>query len=348
MKSKLSILMFAGLILVLLISTLASLIGCTSESTPATTYEFKFLDQYVPGTPAANQGELLGTMISDATKGRVTITYYHAESLGKVADFLNLLNGGVTDIVNITPGNFPDQFDIETYLEIPMLGINSREARSEVTWACYDKGYFTGLTNYKVMGFNPTPTFNLWLKKKITTVDELKGLKIRAADAPTRKLIELAGGTPVAMSGSQVYEALRTGLLDGTNTADEQALQSKFYEVLKYGVYQPKTNIGCVMLIMNKDAWNRLPKDLQKTVDKAIENYKTEFLSSVKPGDEEYATKLKENGMELYSLSSTEAAKLIAFGAPLKNDWLTARAAKGLPVNDMAKLVDSILAKYNK
>ena len=41
----------------------------------------------------------------DATNGKVKVTYFHAESLGKAPDFLTLLNGGVTDVVNVTPGD---------------------------------------------------------------------------------------------------------------------------------------------------------------------------------------------------------------------------------------------------
>jgi len=357
MKIKLSVVLITSLVLVILMSSLASLTACTSKTTPTTTtapspttplptFELKFLDQYTPQQAAAQQSELLGKLIEEATGGRVKFTYYHAESLGKAAEFVNLLNGGVTDVVNITPGNFPTQFEVESYVNIPGVGINSRASGVEVLWALYDKGYLTGLKNYKVLAFNPTPTMNIWLKKKVTTVDGLKGLKIRGGDAQARKMLDLVGAVGTSMPSSEVYMGLDRGTLDGTMTADEQVVGNKFYEVVKYGIYEPKTLIGCVFIIMTQATWNKLPKDVQDMVDKGIVKNKTAFVDSVKDPDAQYQVTLKQNGMDLYSFSAEETAKLFAAAVPLKKDWITAQTAKGVKAQEIADLVASIVAKY--
>lgn len=351
MKAKLPILSVVCLVIILLMSTVASFTGCSSETTTAPTtsaptYVFKFLDQYAPQQAAALQSELVGDLIEEATGGRITFEYYHSESLGKSAEFLNLLEGGVTDVVNITPGRFPTQFEVESFVNLPGLGISSRAALQEIMWTLYDKGYFPGFDNYKVLAFNPTGPMNIWLKSKITTVEGLKGQKIRAGDANARTMLDLIGAVGTSMSSGDVYMGLERGSLDGTMTTDEQVVGTKLYEQVKYGIYEPKLLIASIAIVMTKDTWNSLPKDLQDMVDKAIEKNKTAFLDSVKEEDASYPTTLKENGVELYSFSTEESAKMLAAAAPLKNDWIAAQQAKGVKAQEMADLADSILAKY--
>jgi TRAP-type C4-dicarboxylate transport system substrate-binding protein len=279
----------------------------------------------------------------DSTGGRIKITYFHAESLGKASDFVDLLKGGVTDIVNLTPGAFPTQFDVESYPNLPMIGIGSRAAGMDVFWSLYTKGYFTDLVNYKVLAFEPTPPMNLWLKKKATTVADLKGWKIRGGDAPSRKFIDLIGGVGTSMLSSDAYMALDRGTLDGILTADEQVYGTKLYEVVKNAVYQPKTTIGCTFFLMTKATWDKFPKDVQDGIDKAVEANKAAFLASVKDADASYPDKLKQQGMDLSSFSPEETAKLVTLAAPLKTDWIAAHPAVG---KDIAALVDTVLAKY--
>jgi len=285
-------------------------------------------------------------LISDATGGKVKITYYHAESLGKAADFITLLKGGVTDIVNLTPGAYPGVFDAESYVNLPMLGINSRAGGIDVVWSLYNKGYLTGLKDFKPLAFNPTPPMNLWLKKKVNTVADFKGLKIRGGDPPARQFIDLLGGVGDATPSSECYMAIDRGTLDGILTADEQVFGTKLFEVAKYGLYNPKTSIGVSYFVMTQAAWNKFPKDIQDAIDKAIETNKTAFLDSVKADDASWPDKLKQNGMELYNFSADETAKMFKVAEPIKTDWITQRTAKGVPAKDMAALVDTVLAKY--
>jgi TRAP-type C4-dicarboxylate transport system substrate-binding protein len=318
----------------------------TASSSAAATYEFKFLDQYAPGTAAAIQSELLGKLIMDNSGGKIKITYYHAEALGKAPDFLSLLEGGVTDIVNLTPGAYPTQFDVESYINLPAIGINTREACSEVIWALYNKGYLTGLTNFKPLAFNSVPPVMIFTKKKAITVDDLKGMKIRTADAIARQFLDKTGAVGTSMTASEVYMALDRGTIDGTLTSEEYFFNTKLYEVAKYCVNRPIISIGCAYILMNNSTWNKLPKDVQDGVSKAIEANKTAFLDSVKEADASYTDKLKQQGVDLYSFSSEETAKLFSVAVPIKNDWITQHQAKGASANEIAALVDSILTKY--
>ena len=294
---------------------------------------------------AGIQAELLGKIISERTGGRVEITYFHSESLGKTPDFINMLNAGIVDIIYNNPAYYPGQFDMALGLEIPM-GIPSREVRLAITWELYNKGYFKGLADFKVLAFNATPLMTIFLKEKAETVADLNGRKIRCSDASVRKMLELAGASTVTIPGSEVYMSLDRGVIDGTATMDESFIQMKQYEVAKYVVWEPKLSSGCSFIIMSKDAWSTLPADLQADVDKAIEDYKTEFLRVAEDVDKNSPEILRKEGVELISFSPEEAAKLLALADPIKEEWIAAREAKGLPAREMMDLVKELVAKY--
>ncbi|MDD5702383.1 MAG: TRAP transporter substrate-binding protein DctP, partial [Dehalococcoidales bacterium] len=250
-----------------------------SPTSPTTNkvYEFKYIDHYTPIMEDAQLGEVLGNLIEENTGGQVKITYYHAESLGKAADFINLLNGGVADIANCTPGNVPQSFAFFMGLEMPMLGFYDRAIRVHTDWELLKLGYQKEFDNFKVLAFNSTPAMNLFMKKNIQDIAGLQGAKIRASNPTMRNWLTNLGASPVAMSSSDVYMALERGTIDGVYTGYSNYLQQKFFEVCKYAIWNP-INRGCSPIIMSKAAWNRLPPDVQVGVDKGIEEYKEYFI----------------------------------------------------------------------
>jgi TRAP-type C4-dicarboxylate transport system substrate-binding protein len=330
-------------------ATTTSVQTSTAVTTATTTQQpivLKFLDQYATGTAAAQQSELLGKCITDATGGRVQFTYFHAESLGKAPDFLTLLNGGVTDVVNVTPGAYPAQFDVETYFNLPGIGISSRTIGIDVLWSLYNKGYLTGVKNFKVLAFNPTPAFEIFTKQKVNTVADLKGLKIRTGDPIVRNFLDSVGAVGTSMTSSEVYMAIDRGTLDGTLTSEEFIFNTKMYEVAKNCVASPKIAIGSIFIIMNKSVWDKIPADVQANIEKGIEANKTAFPDSVKAVDAAYPGQLKEKGMTMYDFTTDEATKLLAGASSIKANWISQYTAKGVPAQAIADLVASVVAKY--
>ena len=329
-------------------SSSSSITSSTQLSTTTTTsgkvYEFKFTDQFTAQQTNGALDELLGKTISDKTNGRVKFTYYHSESLGKMADFLTMLNNGVVDAACVTPVSYAKQFDMEAGVELPGLMIPSRTAELELYWQLNSKGYFTGLAPYKVLAFQATPPIMMFLNKKIVTLDEIKGLKIRVSSNPMNMLMKQLGATPMAVPFTDVYMNMQTGVLDGLITAPEAVMQAKLYEVTKVAYTDPLA-AGALYIIMSKKAWDGIPADLQALVDQAIQDYKSAFLASVKPADDSMAENLSKNGMTVTSLSAAEAAKLKAAAATIKNDWITAHSSS-LPGKEMMDYIDNFVANY--
>ncbi|KAF0158091.1 MAG: extracellular solute-binding protein family 7 bacteria [Syntrophaceae bacterium] len=109
-------------------------------------------------------------------------------------------------------------------------------------------------------------------KKPIRKVSDFKGYKIRSSGAIAEMLKDL-GAAPTLIPGEELYLALQTGVIDGAHWgAASGALTMKLPEVAKYYIQPDLAMSGTDVIIINKDAFNALPKDLQTILDKALKD----------------------------------------------------------------------------
>jgi TRAP-type C4-dicarboxylate transport system substrate-binding protein len=109
-------------------------------------------------------------------------------------------------------------------------------------------------------------------KKPIRKIEDFKGYKVRSSGALAEMLKDL-GAVPSMIPGEELYLALQTGVIDGAHWgAAGGALSMKLCEVAKYYIQPDLAMAGTDVIIINKDAFNGLPKDLQAILDKALKD----------------------------------------------------------------------------
>ena len=119
-----------------------------------------------------------------------------------------------------------------------------------------------------------------WFNKEINSLADLKGLKMRIPGLGG-EVFKRAGGTPVNLPGGELYTALQTGALDATEwVGPYNDLAFGFYKVAKYyyypGWHEPGTTLEA---IINKEAFDALPEDLQEIVRSACKVANQEMLA---------------------------------------------------------------------
>ncbi len=109
-----------------------------------------------------------------------------------------------------------------------------------------------------------------WFNKKIESIDDLKGLRMRIPGLGG-KVLDRAGGNPVLMSGGELYTALERGTIDATEWVGPlHDLRLGLNRAATYyyypGWHEPGTELE---LLINKARWDSLPADLQRMVKQA-------------------------------------------------------------------------------
>lgn len=143
-----------------------------------------------------------------------------------------------------------------------------------------------------------------WFRKKMNTIDDYKGLKMRIPGLGG-KVISKAGGTVVLLPGGEIFTSLERGVIDATEwVGPMHDLRMGFYKAAKYyyypGWHEPGT---CLEVMFNKKAYDSLPKDLQAIVDAAAMETNMWSLSQFEAG----------NGAALQELITKHKVELVRF-----------------------------------
>jgi TRAP-type transport system periplasmic protein len=270
------------------------------------------------------------------TNGRVKITLFHSQSLGALFDYPKLLKGGVCDIAPLATA-LPD---------FPLLGsffapyvMPSDAKTAEAFWAIYNKGLLKELDEYKPLWYSPNDPFYFQFRnKKVTKMEDLKGLKVRSNPGFGVGFINALGATGIAMPAPEVYTALERGTLDGLSTTPGFITSVKLNEVLKYWLWEPVSTGGNV-IAMTKKTWNSFPPDIQAIMDKLGGEAAAKFIELNKPADKDAMRKL---GFDVYDLSKEEHARWKKVAQQLIDKWIAENEAKGLPARQVIELADKI------
>jgi len=143
-----------------------------------------------------------------------------------------------------------------------------------------------------------TPPEELWSKKQIKTLDDIKGLKIRSAGL-CMELWQKLGASVVLLAGGEVLPALQRGLIDAAEYVDAAYdYNAGFHEVCKYRLGPPiHMSNNIFQLVINPKSWKALPDDLKATVKTAamaatFQGYADYWQETIKANQkiEEYGT----------------------------------------------------------
>ncbi|MBT4265313.1 MAG: TRAP transporter substrate-binding protein [Deltaproteobacteria bacterium] len=199
------------------------------------------------------------------SNGRITYTMYAGGALGKGPAHYDIVKEGLSDMGYATLSWTPGRFPLTDVLSAPIVS-PAKWKGAEAGMAMHDKLLKSEFKGIKVLHINNCVMAHLWTTKKVKTLEDMKGMKIRSPGGLQTKALEALGATPVFMPLGDVYLSMETGVIDGVVTCPALVKAFKLYEVTKYGV---PTSFGCVSegLFTNQKFWNKVPEDLKPIIE---------------------------------------------------------------------------------
>jgi TRAP-type mannitol/chloroaromatic compound transport system substrate-binding protein len=115
------------------------------------------------------------------------------------------------------------------------------------------------------------PQMGGWFRKKINTIADFKGLKMRVGNSLARKIIARAGATTVLTPASDIYAALERGVIDTAEwVGPHDDMKLGLHNTARYYYYPGWHEPGTMSeFTFNKKAYEALPVDLRQTLDHA-------------------------------------------------------------------------------
>lgn len=287
--------------------------------------------------------------IEEATGGKVKIQPYYGETLAKGKDMWNATKMGITDIGWAFHGYWPNMTPVTDVISLPAMSFTSAEKGSEVLWKLHEK--YPVIQNefkdVKVLLFYTSAPYTLITSKKpVASLDDLKGMKIRMTGGPPTEMVTALGAVPMLIPMPDSYISLQKGVIDGMGAPWEAIHVWRFYEVAKYYTEVPFPAVY-FSIIMNKNKWNSLPKDVQEAImsvsgEEGSKYWGRHFFDDMKA---EGVKKIEAAGQaaNVTELSPEERQKWIDTGAkPLWNNWVSAMEKQG--VADARQILDTTIA----
>ena len=275
--------------------------------------------------------------LESKTNGRVKVELSWSEGLGKMTEYYDLTVRGMCDAGAFNPvqsakGQFP-------LAEISTLSFNlpTAEIATKAFFEVYRNGHMDkGLDQdvkplfFVVDAGNPIFT----VKKPVTTLAEFKGMKMKMSGGESGPRLTASGATPVFLAGGETYLALQKGIVDGQSVGYAPLRQFKWCEVQSY-VTEPNI-MGSVTLglFMNRNAYNKLPKDVQKVIDEMAQNNAYGLIAAKQFDAMGAAGKecfLKRGG-KVVQWEQAALNEMQTRLAPQWAKWIADREAKKLPV----------------
>ena len=280
-----------------------------------------YMHQSAPNFATSRGAKLFTEEIEKATNGELKARLHLAGTLQISASNITQAVGG--NVVQIGDDLFNSgNIQVAGILRLPML-IQSYEdfAKADAVLKPYlekayrDKGS-TLLASYTY------PLQFVWGRKKLESLDDIKGMKLRVAQPEQGEFVRRFGGTSITMSAPEVPSALDRGVVDGIFTAGVGAVLWK--DLLKYG-YVLIINVNNSYFIANTEAYNKLTPDLQAKLRKVAGDAARWDQETMQKEEAESVQVLTAAGYTFTKAKPEENARAVAAMTPYWDEWAKSR-----------------------
>jgi TRAP-type mannitol/chloroaromatic compound transport system substrate-binding protein len=272
----------------------------------AKTYEWKMVTTWPPNFPIFQEGvERFAEEVKVMSNGRLNIKVFAGGELVPPLQTFDAVSQGTVEMGHGAGYYWAGKVPAAQFFTAVPFGMNAQGMNA---WLYAGGGWELYKEVYEPHNLVPFPMGNTgvqmggWFNKKIESVDDLKGLKMRIPGLGG-KVFAKAGGTPVLLAGGEIYTALERNTIDATEWVgpfhDERL---GLYRAAKYYYYPGWHEPGPVLeLIVNKKAYDSLGEDLKKIIETAAASSNVWMLSQFEANNLAALKKLRdEHNVEIH------------------------------------------------
>ena len=273
-----------------------------------TVYNWKLITTWpknLPGLGAAP--ERLAERLRVMSNGRLNIKVYGSGELVGAFEVFDAVSQGAAEMGHGAAYYWVGKSPVAPMFATVPFGMNAQEMNS---WLHYGGGLDLWRELYGQFNLRPFACGNSgvqmagWFNKEIRSLEDIKGLKMRIPGFGG-EVLQRAGGVPVSLPGSEVYTALQTGVIDATEwVGPYNDLAFALHTAAKYYYYPGWHEPGPTLeLIVNQEAFNSLPQDLQAMIEVASRAINDDMLSEFTARNNvSLETLVNEHGVEIRAL----------------------------------------------
>jgi TRAP-type C4-dicarboxylate transport system substrate-binding protein len=280
--------------------------------------------------------------VNAESKGLVEIEVYFSGTLGKLqAQQPQLVLDGVADIAFVVPGQTPNQFPDTAVIELPGLFRDTREATLSYT-RLIAANALKGYEEFFVIGaFSSYPNF-INSRNRLTSLADLKGMKIRTNNLIEAAALERLGAVPIVLAIPQTLDAISSRSIDGA--------MLPAYALFEFGIgrvtnnhFLLRTSAAPLALVMNRKKFDSLPEQAKNIIRKYSGEWTAaQFIEGSQSLERQELERIKSDSRRnvVFPSSADLETALVAFKSIIL-EWTVADARH----RKLLMLVEAELAK---
>ena len=279
----------------------------TSSGQAADRFRWKMVTTWQPNFPILQEGATrFAHQVKTMTGGRLDIRVFAGGELIPPMQTFDAVAQGTVQMGHGAAYYWAGKIPAAQFFTSVPFGMNAQGMNA---WYYGGGGLALYREIYAPFGLVPFPMGNTgvqmggWFKKKINSVADLKGLKMRIPGLGG-KVMAKAGVNPVLLAGGEIYTALERGTIDATEwIGPYHDLRLGLYRAADYYYYPGWHEPGPTLeLIVNSKAWASLPEDLRLVVDAAaaasnlwmLSEFEAKNLQALRTLRDKYKVRLSE------------------------------------------------------
>jgi TRAP-type C4-dicarboxylate transport system substrate-binding protein len=274
----------------------------------------------------------LGAEINKASGGSIALACHPGGALPiNVENIAQSISQGVLQFGLVDSLSYNSVVPAAEVLSLPGLYGNESELGSAVTALTPLLKPQFAARDIVMLGVANYPLQVLWSTRKLTTLADLKGMKIRVTTPDQAQFAVRFGATPITLGMPDVPTSLQRGVIQGVLTANVGG-GIVWHGLLRYNL-RTGPNYVSIMLLVNKKVFDALPPALQKTIASLSADEAGKMTSLLQGRETALTAQFKKQGLIVTPGTPADAAAIKARMQPYLAQWAKASgptAAKAL------------------
>jgi TRAP-type C4-dicarboxylate transport system substrate-binding protein len=292
--------------------------------------------------------EAMAEFYKKESNGKFEIKIHLGAALGPERQAPEAIKTGGYEGALICAGYYPNKFPLATVMELPFLPPRSLQDNAAVNEAIHKHPAIikemAERWNMKYFGPIVLPPFEFMGNKKIASVADMKGVKMRITGL-NAKALQAFGATPTMVTAPEGYQALERGTIDSFGFPYTFAFGAyKLYEVSKYVTEGLAMSGFLCWEGVSLTAWNKLPDDLKAKLPQAQELARKALFEAYAKDDAKWLPIFKEK-LEITQFPEAEREKLVKASEPIWQQWAKDQDKERRPGTEVLNFVKGEVAK---
>lgn len=293
--------------------------------------------------------EAMADLFQEKSSGRVEINIAYGAALGPEKQTPEAIKTGGYEGGQMCAGYYPNKFPLLAGLELPFLMPRELEKRVKVEEAVFAHPEIVKEMEqrWNIKYFAPTflPAYEFMGNKRIETVDDLKGVKMRISGLNAIALQKF-GAVPTVVTAPESYTALERGTIDSFGFPYAYSFGAyRLHEVSKYVTEGMGLSGFMCWQGISTTAWSKLPDNVKGLLKEGQEKGTKALLQAYKEADAKWIPIFKEK-LEVVPFAPEQRAKLEAGATEIWEKWAADQEKAGRPGRAFLEFVKAEVAKH--